>query len=310
LGQAVGRAATVAGIEVVALPRVDLSDIGDPDGDAEAIVEAWLKNHPRDCDRFTELLSNCSVVVNAAGCAEPGGMDSPTLTLANKVLPTLISTLTTRARLPRLVHISSASVQGRLDPLDETNVVQPFSPYSRTKSEAERLLLGGMIERPNELAIYRPTSVQSSDRPTTKALVRLAMKPMIPIVGRGEAPLPVCLLENVAGGIVHVALMGAPCQGIFLQPSENMTTRLLLEAFGDNPRLISLPRPAVWAGLRTIRTITKGSPHRKAQVRRLELLAFGQGVAATALASCGFSPVGGLEAYRDLAERVRSEGAA
>jgi nucleoside-diphosphate-sugar epimerase len=306
LGQAVGRAATVAGAEVVALPRVDLSDIVDSGREPQATIESWLSNHPGDAYQFMELLSSCYAVVNAAGCADSESMDERTLTLANTVLPTLIATLTARAKTPRLVHVSSSAVQGRLDPLDETKAFQPISPYSRTKAEAERLLLEGIVERPNELAIYRPTSVQGSDRRITKALVRLAMKPIIPIVGHGEAPLPICLLENVARGIVHVALMGAPCEGIFLQTSEDMTTRLLLEAFGFSPRLISLPRPAVRAGHRAIRTVIKGSPRWEVKLRRLELLAFGQGVEGTALAKCGFSPTGGFEAYRELAERVRA----
>jgi len=85
-----------------------------------------------------------------------------------------------------------------------------------------------------------------------------------------------------------------------------MTTRLLLEAFGDS-KMIRVPRPAARLGCGMARHLVGGSSRREAKLRRLELLAFGQAVDACALERAGFVPAAGVEAYRRLAERVRGD---
>jgi nucleoside-diphosphate-sugar epimerase len=254
-----------------------------------------------------DLLQGADVAVNAAGLAGPEESDLPRLMAANAVLPGVIANLAAEALVPRFIHVSSAAVQGRMDPLDETATFRPFSPYSSSKAAGELVLSGSGVQLPDEVIVYRPTSVQGNDRAITQSLVRLASRNFLPISGRGDAPLPTCLVENVAAGVLHVAQMRSPCPAICLQPWEQMTTRLLLEAFGQESRLIHLPGPVVRLGCGMARHLVAGSSRREAKLRRLELLALGQAVDACALKCAGFTPSGGFEAYQQLAGRVRED---
>jgi nucleoside-diphosphate-sugar epimerase len=305
VGRAIAEAAGAAGVEVIRLPRIELSKIPDLGQDLGRIVRGWLSTHPVEADELLELLIGAECVVNAAGLARPEGSDWSSLLRSNAILPGVIAALAARAQVPRLIQISSASVQGRKDPLDETTVVQPFSPYSYSKAAGEALLSGKGIELPRQVVIYRPTSVQGSDREITKALVRLAGKPILPLSGSGNVPLPVCLIENVAAGVLEVALMAQLPPRIVLQPWEHMTTRRLLEAFGTGARMIEIPTRAVRVAHGLGKTLASRSPRLDPYLRRFELLAFGQRISATALEQAGFRPRNGFEGYRRLAERVR-----
>ena len=55
------------------------------------------------------------------------------------------------AFVPRLIHVSSAAVQERMDPLDETATLRPFSPYSSSKAAGELVLSGSGVELPDEV---------------------------------------------------------------------------------------------------------------------------------------------------------------
>jgi nucleoside-diphosphate-sugar epimerase len=310
IGRAIVKAASLAGVDLIHLPRLDVSGINHNHHSLHLDVQHWLDTHAVEREKMRDLLQGVDVAVNAAGLASPEGSDLPRLMAANAVLPGVIATLAAEAFVPRLIHISSAAVQGRMDPLDETATLRPFSPYSSSKAAGELVLSEPGVQVSGEVIVYRPTSVQGNDRTITQSLVRLASRNLLPITGRGDAPLPTCLVENVAAGVLHVALMQSPCPRICLQPWEQMTTRLLLEAFGEEPKLIRVPRPAVRLACGMARRVVGGSSRREAKLRRLELLAFGQAVDARALQRAGFVPAGGVEAYRRLAERVREEARA
>jgi nucleoside-diphosphate-sugar epimerase len=307
IGRAIVKAASAAGVELIQVPRLDVSGINGTHHSLHLDVERWLDTHGVERKEMHDLLTGADAVVNAAGLAGPEESDLPRLMAANAVLPGVIANLAAEAFVPRLIHVSSAAVQGRMDPLDETATVRPFSPYSSSKAAGELMLSEPGVQLPGEVIVYRPTSVQGNDRTITQSLVRLASRGFLPVTGRGDAPLPICLVENVAAGVLHVAQMQSPCPRICLQPWEQMTTRLLLEAFGEEPKLIRVPRVAVRLGCGTARHLVGGSSPREAKLRRLELLAFGQAVDASALEHAGFVPAAGVEAYRRLAERVRED---
>ena len=310
IGRAIVKAASRAGVEVIPLPRLDVSGVNGAPHSLHLDVQSWLETHAVEREQIHDVLQGADVAVNAAGLAGPEESDLPRLMAANAVLPGVIASLVAEAFVPRLIHVSSAAVQGRMDPLDETATMRPFSPYSSSKAAGELVLSEPGVQVPREVIVYRPTSVQGNDRTITQSLVRLASRDFLPIAGRGDAPLPTCLVENVAAGVLHVAQMQSPCPGICLQPWEEMTTRLLLEAFGEEPKLIRVPRPAVRLACGMARRVLGGSSRREAKLRRLELLAFGQAVDACALQRAGFVPAAGVEAYRRLAERVREEARA
>jgi nucleoside-diphosphate-sugar epimerase len=267
-------------------------------------ADVWLAAHGSERSRLTRELEGVDAVVNAAGLAEPESADVARLFDANVVLPAAVASVAADAGVRRLVHISSAAVQGRRDPLDETEEVEPLTPYGRSKADAERYLLAAPDRVPAEVLVYRPTSVQEVGRATTTSLIAFASRKRVPLAGRGDAPLPVCLSENVAAGVVY-ALGITPCPRIVLQPSEGMTARRLIEAFGDDPTIVSIPTWAVALAVRSGVLVGRGAPALAARVRRVELLALGQSQRARVLADAGFVVPSGVDGYRLLAEEAR-----
>src|SRR5882762_10364650 len=197
IGRAIMKAASLAGADLIHLPRLDMSRISSTHHSLHCYVQNWLETHAVEREQILRLLREADVVVNAAGLAAPEEYDLPRLLAANAVLPGVIANLAAEAFVPRLIHISSAAVQGRMDPLDETITLQPFSPYSSSKAAGELVLSEPGVQVPREVIVYRPTSVQGNDRTITQSLVRLASRDVLPITGRGDAPLPTCLVENV-----------------------------------------------------------------------------------------------------------------
>ncbi|HEX2272384.1 MAG TPA: NAD-dependent epimerase/dehydratase family protein, partial [Acidimicrobiales bacterium] len=216
------------------------------------------------------------------------------------------------AGVRRLVHISTAAVQGRLDPLDETPSVFPLSPYARSKAEGERAVLGGWNGQPSgrqvggapaEVVVYRPTSVHARGRAVTRSLARLAgALPGVPVTGRGNRPAPVALVENVAAGVVFAATMRDPAP-VVLQPWEGLTTRRLLELFGAR-RIVPVPERLADAGLDLLARSTARSARLTGHLRRAEVVVRGQGVQASALANAGFRPPCGLQHWEELARSL------
>lgn len=269
-------------------------------------VEAWLGREKEGTTALLEQLDGCEVVINAAGLARPDSPETGALFDANVVLPGVISRLAAEAGVRRLVHISSAAVQGRRDPLDESETVDPHTPYARSKAAGERLLLKRRSPGPPELVVYRPTSVQGASRGVTRQLIRVASLPVVPMVGNGSRPVPLALVENVAAGVAMVTT--APnVSGVILQPWEGVTIRRLWELLGNDPRLVRIPRSVARVAVGGTRIVGRWVPRIGALGRRVELLAYGQCQEATVLARLGFSPPLGMDSYRELADRIRSE---
>lgn len=285
-------------MEVVPIrsPRLRL-----PSGETgEGFLRPWPGHQTSRWGELLDDMADLDVLVNAAGIAAPESSDVEALDGANGVLPALLARASAAVGVGRLVHVSSAAVQGDRERLDEGQVYEPFSPYSRSKVLGERLLLEAGAEVPIEVVIHRPTSVQGATRSITQRLIRLAGQRVVPLCGGGHAPLPVTLVENVAAAIVFLAAAPDP-PPITLQPWEGMTARSLFGAFGNEPRFVSLP-PAAW------RAAAKAASWRSpAFGRRIELLGFGQRQEAKALPAMGFEPpLYGPDAYREFAERTRA----
>jgi len=261
-------------------------------------MTAWLASLPEQRDRLVGMLEACDVVVNAAGLAEAPARRSSELTTANVAVPLLLLAAAEGARCPRLVHVSSAAVQGRRDPLDESTELAPFSPYSRSKAAAEREL--SAVETGTDVVIYRATSVQAPGRSITQQLTRYASLPAVPVVERGDVPVPVALLTNVAAAIAHLATSPIPVGGVYLHPWEHMTVALLLSSLVPGVRLVSVPRSAVRGGLGVAQRLGARRPRAQARLRRMELMMFGQRQDAARLEETGFECPVGPEGYREL----------
>lgn len=291
-----------ADVAPVDMPRV--ASIRDPEAVAEA-ADLWRRTHHGLFDDLCTALAPCDVVINAAGDPRSGSRDRAQLRAANALLPAVVAQASHRAGVRRLVHISSAAVQGRRDPLDESPALDPLSPYASSKAEGEQYLLAARPERsevPPELVVYRPASVHAIGHPATHAFARVvSLLPVVPVEAttdgtKGPRPVPVALLDNVAAGIWFAATLVQPTviqRTIVLQPDEGMTARRLLELFGAR-RIVSLPPRATDAILAQLGRLTRPSPYLTSRLRWLELLLRGQEVNATTLTNAGFTgPVGG-----------------
>lgn len=306
VGGIVSAAVADAGHRLTRLTGFRVEGAYDPDTSIEHAAHNWIRSNPEPAVRLTRELSGIDVLVNAAGMAEPESEQVHRLFDSNAVLTAVIAQTASGAGVRRLIHISSAAVQGRRDPLDETDELEPLTAYGRSKAAGELVLLQRRVDVPSEVIVYRPTSVQGASRGLTRKLVAITSLPVVPLPGGGACPVPVCLGPSV-GAVVVFLLSATSPPAIVLQPSEGMTTRTLLDALGGNPRYLPVPgalaRMAVGAGYR----LGRRSSRIGALSRRLDLLVNGQRQDARALGSMGFVVPADPEAYRRLGAQVRAE---
>ncbi len=144
-------------------------------------------------DSLAEAFAGAQVVVNAAGLAAPNMQDLPPLVGANALLPAVIAIAAQRTGVRRVIHLSSAAVQGPRLVLDDSEETNPFSAYSFSKALGEEALLDlqdyFLDEHPEsapELCILRATSVQGRGRRTTELFAKIASSPSHPL--RVQAP--------------------------------------------------------------------------------------------------------------------------
>lgn len=297
IGSATTDALSNEACKILKIGRIDLKNvIPDSSSDAAAIAEGWACDNTESFDQLVLSLATADVVINAAGMAAPDSTDKTCLARTNTILPLLLA----KAMNPssRLIHVSSAAVQGRRLTLDESSSRSPFSAYSLSKADAEAALEQTDLAGQGRLTIYRPTSVQGVGRPTTRRLIQVLNSPMAAQLGAGTVPLPLALVQNVGAAIAFLALNNVSGP-IVLHPSEQITQAALYEIFRDGrPRRLPGSTERL---LRPAASIASRVPFLSGPARRAELLMLGQETAATQLADAGFVPPVGLEGYRALA---------
>lgn len=292
VGEAVTKAFRDSGVEVsqVVAPRLR-SRIGTVDG-----ILAEAGRLTSILDGLAESLEDCDVVVNAAGLAHATGHDLPAMLGANALLPACLAIALLRdgGAGRRLIHVSSAAVQGHTPCLTESRETFPFSVYSVSKALGETALLALY-----EAVIYRPTSVHGPTRNVTRSLVKLAASPVSSVAGRGDQPTPQVLVQNVASAVTFLADPLVEPPAIALHPWEGFTVAELLRVLGGRePRHLPerLARTALAGGL----PLSRMAPRIAGSVRRLEMLWFGQRQEEGWLDRSDWTPPAGIEAWEDL----------
>ncbi|MEO8261266.1 MAG: NAD-dependent epimerase/dehydratase family protein [Pseudolysinimonas sp.] len=249
-------------------PRLDF----DP---GESQTDAYLRiAESPEVEQFAHQLKNVDVIVNAAGVADAGARGDRSLFGANAFLPLWLARAADRAGVGRMIHISSAAVQGRIPVLDESTASAAFSPYSRSKARGEALLLESRFTK-TEVVIVRATSVQGPDRPTTIRLRRMARSRLASVAAPGDRPTVVSSIDALTAFIVSVGSHRQSVPPIVLQPWEGMTTADVLSAAGGRRPLILpalLCRLVIGAGY----VVAMVVPGLAGAVRRVELMWFGQ----------------------------------
>ena len=132
-----------------------------------------LRHPPASAARCALLnaFAGVDIVVNAAGLATPGDAESPSLTGANALLPAVIALAAQAAGVKRLVHLSSASVQGHRRVIDETPAAHPSRRIHGPRHSGEEVLESWLVPRLGgpawDVVTIRATSVQGPSRATT-----------------------------------------------------------------------------------------------------------------------------------------------
>jgi nucleoside-diphosphate-sugar epimerase len=296
VGSAATRALQAKGFRVrpVRAPRLP--------GMTPADAAGYLTSQPRELAALAAQFEGVDVVVNAAGVSDAISTDSAGLVAANGVLPGLIAAACVRALVGRLVHVSSAAVQGRLPVLDDSDAVDGFSDYSESKLLGERLVR----EFTDGAAVtYRPPGVHGIDRRVTRMVARIASGPFASVAGRGTSPTPQALIANVADAIAFLATTPLTPPAVVTHPWEGLTTADVMEFLGGQaPRKVpaSIARAIV-----TVLTLTgRVVPRLAGTARRVEMLWFGQGQAASWLTTAGWQPPSGRPAWAELGRAIRS----
>lgn len=294
VGAAVSGALEARGhvVERLHAPRLPAID---PDEAAEFVSSMPL------LDELTGRLEGTVAVVNAAGEPDASSRDVRALTAANAALPGVVATSAVAAGVPRVVHVSSAVVQGRLTVLDDSDRTDAFSPYARSKVLGEHL---AHRHGDDAVVIYRPPSVHGADRRVSRMIARLGASAVATVASPGTDPSPQALIGNVADAVAFLATAGVTPPPVVIHPWEGLTTAdVMLLLSGRAPRRV--PRVLARAVVNTARVAGVVTPALAANARRLEMLWFGQAQAESWLTGEGWVPPLGRDAWEDLGRRIR-----
>ena len=267
-------------------------------------VYVCADEHAGAVDRMSNEMLRCTAVVNAGGLATAAAAGGTDLAGANALMPELVSRAAGQAGASRLVHVSSAAVQGRTRVLDETQRVSPFSPYSASKALGEMTLTGRHGGIP--VVVYRPTSVHGPGRPATRGLAKLARSPFSSVAGPGNSPTPQVLIHNVADACAFLATTDLTPPTVVLHPWEGITTRTLLELLGAGRSPRHLPASAARVAVELAFRASRAAPSLHGHCRRVELLWFGQAQDGSWLERAGWRPPGESRAWEELARDVEA----
>jgi nucleoside-diphosphate-sugar epimerase/glycosyltransferase involved in cell wall biosynthesis len=239
-------------------------------------------------------------VVNAAGLAEASSADEEGLMAANGALAGILASATARARVRRFVHVSSAAVQGRKEILDASQSFSPLTAYSRSK------VLGEVLAQrfgPESTVIYRPASVHGQGRHVTEMTAKIARSFLSTVAYPGSANTPQALVQNIGDAIAFLASTVLNPPSVVSHPSEGLSTGQLLYLLGSrNP--VRLPRTPAKVLLRALAPLGRRQSAIGANLRRIEVLWFGQQQSQSWLTESGWKPPRSNAEWHQLGRRL------
>lgn len=292
VGSEVSQALNRAGHKVVAVraPRVAAVD-AQSGGKAQRAAVTELVAAFRGAD----------AVVNCSGNPDASEQNADELLAANAASPAVVARAASEAAIPRLVHVSSAVVQGRRPTLDESDATEEFSSYAFSKAEGERRVRHEF----QSATVYRPPSVHAETRRVTSMTAKIAGSPLATVAAPGNQPSPQALVGNVASAIAFLATSDANPPAVVIHPWEGLTSADVMELLGGKHPFI-LPRGLARAVCRLLEVTGTRVPAIAANARRVEMLWFGQGQSVSWLTTAGWQPPHGREAWRELGKTFRT----
>lgn len=237
------------------------------------LVEADIRDEPR----LEHCLEPGATVVNLA-------FDRSAPATDNVAAARALARACTRARVTRLVHLSTATVVGTnpAESIDETSRCEPATPYESIKLAIETTLRSET--RGPELVIVRPTAVFGTGGQNLLKLARetaagSAVLRYLRSSLQGRRRMNLVSVETVCAAIVHLATRSGPHEhDVFIvaedeAPENNYrdVEHVLMEAFGrENYALPLLPVPrALERGVRRLAGRSNGDPHRRYRSEKL-----------------------------------------
>lgn len=283
VGGALAAALEADGLRVLRLPapRLEL-----PPSECRGVDVAARAAGSEALGPLTQELKGVDVVVNAAGLAAPDSPASAGLYGADALLPAVVALAADGAGAGRVLHLSSAAVQGSAAVLDAATSTDPFSPYSRAKALGEAAIFAvrdSWAGRPGspDVIVVRATSVQGEGRGTTSTLQRIASSPLATVAAPGTQPTVVSSLGGLAAQVSRLARATGTTPALTVQQWEGLSVAdALRRAGGREPRV--LPRWFCLACLGLAKAVTRVVPDYAGLVRRIELMWLGQGQAVEA----------------------------
>lgn len=297
IGSAVTKAVTEQGWQVRAVktPRLNMP----------ATQQASIQARTSQQKTLAEQLRGARAVVCCAGIPDASSTDAAALFGANTALPGLVAAAAVDADVQRLVHISSAVVQGTRPVLDDTLDYQAHSLYAESKIGGERAVLAFTDHL--ETVVYRPPSVHAASRRITRAIYRLANSPLSTVVGPRSSPTPQAHIGNVASAVSFLTTTDSTPSSIVIHPSEHWTTYSFLQTFARRRDPLVIPsvlRPVIHAGLSQAGRSRRLSPN----VRRVQMLWLGQRQAESWLDKHDWNPPFTREHWQPMVDDIAKLG--
>jgi nucleoside-diphosphate-sugar epimerase len=252
---------------------------------------------------LSEAFEGVDVVINAAGNPDASAVDLDGLFGANALLPRVLYEAAAKASATRFIHVSSAVVQNARAVLDESEDMEPFSPYSASKVAGERVLRGAADGL--RVVRFRPPSVHASGRRVTERIRRIASSPLASVARPGTQPTPQALLPNVAAAIAFLATTDCQPPAVVTYPSEGLTALSLLQTLGGREPT-RIPRWMAKGAVGAARAMGRWHAPTAANARRVEVLWLGQGQDEGWLSSVGWEPPVGHEGWAALGATTRA----
>lgn len=293
VGSAVMRALGEREVIAVGLPTIRVTA-------SPRELEGLRETFQPEIKAMAAALNGFSSVINCAGVSDASAINQAALTGANSVVPGVIGAAAVEAGVQRFVHVSSAAVQGRVNILDDSEEVTPFSPYSRSKIDGE---LAARTWGPSCTVVYRPPGVHGACRKTTRSIARLARSPLSSVAAPGTANSPQALIENVADLISFLASTSEQPPAVVTHPSEGLSTRTLMLALGGKEPVI-IPR-LLATTLVALANRGGHSPRLAATARRLEVLWLGQDQSSSWAIESGWRPKADIDHWFRLGAELR-----
>ncbi|NGM45565.1 NAD(P)-dependent oxidoreductase [Rhodobacter sp. SGA-6-6] len=162
----------------------------------------------------TPELAEVTAVVHCAALSAPFGRLAD-FQAANVQGTAAVLALARRLNVRRFVHISSPSVlfapRDQLDLTEDTPLPPPFTPYARTKAEAEALVLAAADLSP---VILRPRGLYGrGDTALLPRLLQAASRSPLPLFRGGRASIDLTHVEDAAAAVVAALDAGPQAAG-------------------------------------------------------------------------------------------------